>query len=106
LDEAINLDYKRNDRTGKHAFLIPKINSDICTGCGLCERACVTKKAAIHVLPREVAQGDVGGHYIKGWDKKDEKRLNDVPHDVTTHDKRSDLKAQDYLNSSEVLFDE
>ena len=106
LGEAIFLEYKRNDRTGKHAFLIPRVNGDICTGCGLCERACVTKKAAIFILPREVAQGEVGGHYIKGWDENDEKRLEGVSTDVTTHTKRSDLVPQDYLNSSEVLFDE
>jgi len=27
------------------------------------------------VLPREVALGKVGSHYIKGWDKSDEARL-------------------------------
>ena len=106
MDEAIVLEYKRNDRTGKHAFLIPKINSEACTGCGLCERACVTEKAAIFVLPHKVAQGKVGGHYIKGWDQKDENRLEDISTDVITHTKRSELEAQDYLNDSEVLFDD
>jgi len=106
MDEAIFLEYRRNDRTGKHAFLIPKINSEVCTGCGLCERACVTKKAAIFVLPHEVAQGEVGGHYIKGWDEKDEKRLEDVSTDVTTHDDRSDHSPVDYLNDSGALFDD
>ncbi len=46
LDEAIKLVYDRNSRTGKHAFLKPVVNPDICTGCGLCEKACVTKKPA------------------------------------------------------------
>jgi len=78
LDKAIYLEYSKNERTGKHAFLKPIVDSDYCTGCGLCERACVTEKAAIYVLPREVALGKVGDHYIKGWDKADEARLKDA----------------------------
>lgn len=43
IDEALYLKYERNDRTQKHAFLLPVINSDICTGCGKCESVCITK---------------------------------------------------------------
>ncbi|MCH9813381.1 MAG: ferredoxin-type protein NapG [Epsilonproteobacteria bacterium] len=98
LDEAITLEYRRNERTGKHAYLIPVVHSDICTGCGLCEYACITKKPAIYVLPHKIAQGEVGGHYIKGWDKKDEQRLQDVSTDTSTRTERSKLKPADYLN--------
>jgi ferredoxin-type protein NapG len=98
LDEAITLEYRRNNRTGKHAYLIPVVHSDICTGCGLCEHACITKKPAIYILPNNVAQGEVGGHYIKGWDKKDESRIEDVTTDVTTKTKRSEKSPSDYLN--------
>jgi ferredoxin-type protein NapG len=105
LDKAINLEYKRNSRTGKHAYLIPKVDSEFCTGCGLCEHACVTKKPAIFVLPKEIAQGELGDHYIKGWDKKDENRLKNVSENVTTKDKRSELAPQDYLNSGGLLDD-
>ncbi|MCR1810584.1 MULTISPECIES: ferredoxin-type protein NapG [Sulfurospirillum] len=104
MDSAIKLEYRRNTRTGKHAYLIPIVSSDTCTGCGLCERACVTEKAAIHVLPNEVAQGKLGAHYIKGWEKADEKRLENVSQEVTTHTKRSEKKVEDYLNSGEDLF--
>jgi ferredoxin-type protein NapG len=76
----------------------------MCTGCGLCERACVTEKAAIHVLPLEIAKGAIGGHYIKGWDASDEKRLETQSSDVTTHTKRSEKSAQDYLNADEEVF--
>ncbi|PID47914.1 MAG: ferredoxin-type protein NapG [Proteobacteria bacterium] len=93
LGSAIKLEFKRNERTGKHALLMPVVDSDFCTGCGLCEHACITKKAAIFVLPREVALGDVGDHYIKGWDKKDEKRLQNI--EVKKQDKK---QAVDYLN--------
>ncbi len=104
MDSAIVLEYRRNERTGKHAYLIPIVNSLTCTGCGLCERACVTEKAAIHVLPREVAMGSIGAHYIKGWEEGDEKRIETLGSDVTTHTKRSEKSAQDYLNTNEELF--
>jgi len=99
LDEAIKLKYNRNDRTGKHAFLEPVVDTDICTGCGLCEKACVTEKPAIHVLPTEIALGKAGDHYVRGWDKKDQQRVGDRKlEDITTHDERSKKKATDYLN--------
>ncbi len=99
LDDAIKLVYDRNSRTGKHAFLKPEVNMDTCTGCGLCEVACVTEKPAIYVLPREVALGKPGDHYVKGWDKKDQQRVKDrVQTDVTTHNKRSEKSPEDYLN--------
>jgi ferredoxin-type protein NapG len=101
LDEAIKLVYDRNSRTGKHAFLKPVVNPDICTGCGLCEKACVTKKPAIFVLPTEVALGEAGNHYVKGWDRKDQERVDEIDiNSVTTKTKRSEKKAQDYLNSN------
>ena len=97
LDEALYLKYEKNERTGKHAFLKPIVNSDICTGCGLCERACVTKKPSIIVLPREVALGKVGDFYIKGWDKKDEQRVKNAEAETTTTE-RSKRSAIDSLN--------
>ena len=105
LDQAIYLEYEKNERTGKHAFLKPIVDSDFCTGCGLCERACVTDKAAIFVLPREIALGAVGDHYIKGWDKADEKRLKDA-HSETTQTQLSERKAVDTLNDIEGLLDD
>jgi len=106
MGKAIKVEYRRNERTGKHALLVPKVSSDVCTGCGLCEHACVTKKASIFILPREVVKGELGDYYIKGWDANDEKRLKDVSTDVTTQTNRSKLAPQDYLNSDEVLFDD
>ena len=99
LDVAIKLKYEKNERTGKHAFLKPVVDMNACTGCGLCEKACVTEKPAIFVLPRELALGRPGDHYVKGWDKGDEARIqNRVDKDVTTHDERSSKKPVDYLN--------
>ena len=105
MDKAIYLKYEKNERTGKHAFLKPIVDSDFCTGCGLCERACVTKKAAITVLPREIAMGSVGDHYIKGWDKADESRLKNA-HSQTTTTKISEETAVDSLNDMGGLLDD
>ena len=57
LGEAITVEYTQNKRTGKHAFLKPIVHADACTGCGMCEKACVTEKPAIFILPHKVAQG-------------------------------------------------
>jgi len=97
LGEAITIEYSKNERTGKHAFMKPIVHSDACTGCGLCERACVTEKPAIHILPREIAQGKAGNYYIKGWDKKDEKRLEDAK-EIHTETDLSKKPAVDKLN--------
>lgn len=98
LGEAITIEYTKNERTGKHAFMKPVVHSDVCTGCGLCEKACVTEKAAIFILPREVALGRAGDYYIKGWDKEDEKRLENATMELTTTE-RSKKSAIDSLNS-------
>ena len=103
MDEAISLQYDKNERTGKHAFLKPVVHADVCTGCGMCERACVTKKPAIFVLPNEIALGEVGDHYIKGWDKADESRLKDA-HNETTKTELSKKSAMDSLNDTGDLY--
>ncbi|PLY14506.1 MAG: ferredoxin-type protein NapG, partial [Sulfurimonas sp.] len=67
-------------------------------GCGLCEKACVTEKASIFVLPREVAMGKAGNYYIKGWDKSDESRMEEAT-EIKTETELSKEKAMDSLNS-------
>ncbi len=99
LGEAITIEYSKNERTGKHAFLKPVVHADACTGCGLCEHACVTKKPAIFVLPNEIAQGSVDTHYIRGWDTKDENRLEKAQ-EIKTTTNISKKKAVDSLNSN------
>ncbi|MCF6174046.1 MAG: ferredoxin-type protein NapG [Campylobacteraceae bacterium] len=105
MGKALTIDMQMNKRTGKHAFLLPVVHSDVCTGCGLCEKACVVEKSAIFVLPREIAMGRVGTHYVKGWDRKDQQRVGDAKaiHTVT---KRSQKKAIDKLNDLGGLLDE
>lgn len=103
LGEAISVVYEKNERTGKHAFLKPVVHPNVCTGCGLCEKACVTEKASIFILPREVAQGRVGNYYIKGWDKEDEKRLENASQIKTTTE-ISKKSAINSLNDGEELY--
>lgn len=106
MDEAIKIEFERNERTGKHAFLRPVVDTDVCTGCGLCEHACVTEIPAIKVLPLSLILGKAGNHYIKGWDANDEKRLEGVKDDrIDAED--SNNKAMNYLNGDwEDLVDE
>jgi len=105
LGKAITIEYRKNERTGKHAYMQPVVHSEHCTGCGLCEHACVTEKAAIFVLPKEVAMGKAGAHYIKGWDENDDKRVKDAK-GATTTTEISKRSALDSLNDSGSLFDD
>ena len=70
-DKAITLERQHNPRSGMHAFFIPVVHSDACTGCGKCERACVMEEAAIKVMPRQLAKGELGHHYRLGWKEKE-----------------------------------
>ncbi|WP_117234746.1 ferredoxin-type protein NapG [Vibrio maerlii] len=70
IDEAITLEYVRNERTGYHAKMIPTVHSDACTGCGKCEHACVLDEAAIKVVPTALAKGKLGDFYELSWDEK------------------------------------
>jgi ferredoxin-type protein NapG len=78
IDSAITVDLIRNERTGKHAMRAPVVHSGVCTGCGLCEKACITQKASIFILPRDIAMGKTSPRYIRGWDERDNERLKDV----------------------------
>lgn len=69
--EAISLDYQHNERSGGHAFFIPIVHSDGCTGCGKCEQACILDEAAIKVFPLALAKGMLGRHYRLGWEEKE-----------------------------------
>jgi ferredoxin-type protein NapG len=100
LGEAITIVTQKNDRTGKHAFMLPIVHDSVCTGCGLCEQACVTQKPAIFVLPMDVSKGVAGDHYVKGWDKKDQLRAgNRKLEDIETKTKLSEKAPSDYLNT-------
>ncbi len=102
LDEALTIERKINERTQKHAYLLPLVNGDVCTGCGVCEHVCVVEEPAIIVFPRSVATGKVSNHYIKGWDKSDEKRMK--LKETRQDDKKDIDSGLDYLNTDEELY--
>lgn len=104
LDQAIVLEYGRNERTGKHAFLKPVVVPDTCTGCGMCEHACITEKASITILPREVVMGRAGDHYVKAWDKQDQKRVKNARATITKTE-ISKKSALDSLNDDTGLLE-
>ena len=80
------------------AFLLPIVDSDYCTGCGKCEIACITDKAAITVLPRDMVMGKLGNNYVKGWVEGDDAKLKDA--DTKMHlDSKKGIK---YLNGDEL----
>jgi ferredoxin-type protein NapG len=68
--KAITLNFRHNDRSGRHALFIPIVHSTDCTGCGKCEKACILEEAAIKVLPMALAKGLLGRHYRLGWEQK------------------------------------
>jgi ferredoxin-type protein NapG len=70
IDKAITLETRHNPRSDRHAMLIPTVHAQDCTGCGKCEKSCVLERAAIKVLPAQVARGELGAHYRKGWEEK------------------------------------
>ncbi|MBI5329600.1 MAG: ferredoxin-type protein NapG [Betaproteobacteria bacterium] len=51
----------------RHTVFKPIVNSDSCTGCGICEKACPTQISAIRILPHHLVQGKIGDHYRLGW---------------------------------------
>ena len=68
IDKAITLEKFSNPRSDRHAMLLPTVHAEHCTGCGKCEKSCVLEQAAIKVLPPQIARGELGHHYRKGWD--------------------------------------
>ncbi|MCL3781631.1 ferredoxin-type protein NapG [Prolixibacteraceae bacterium JC049] len=100
IDKAITLDIDKNQVTKKHANLKPIVHSDYCTGCGKCEQVCVTEKAAIFILPRHIATGKVGDHYLKSWEKQDK-----IPTPQKDQKQKNDdvQSAMDYLNNDDIL---
>ncbi len=50
-------------KLSRHAVFEPMVDSEHCTGCGLCEKSCPTELAAIRVLRPEFVQGRIGSHY-------------------------------------------
>lgn len=101
IGEAISIEYVENKVTGRHANLQPVVNSDVCTGCGICEKVCIVEKPAIKVLPRDAVTGEIGDHYIRSWQDGDESRINTYKPGVP--DQQNLESALDYLNTDDIL---
>lgn len=99
IDQALKLEYKRNERTNKHAYLLPIVDANFCTGCGKCERACVTEKAAIFVLPYELGMGAMGDNYVISWEDGSDAKLDKASSEINL----DDSKPLDYLNDGGLL---
>ncbi|OOF69918.1 ferredoxin-type protein NapG [Rodentibacter caecimuris] len=82
IDQAITLERQHNPRSDKHALFIPTVHSELCTGCGKCEQACVLEEAAIKVLPIPLAKGMLGMHYRLGWQEKQKAGQSLAPDDL------------------------
>jgi len=54
------------------------------------------------VLPNEVSKGVAGDHYVKGWDKKDEARIENAKAEESTTELSKKGSANDYLNSGDL----
>ena len=92
IDEAITLERRHNERTGKHAQFIPVVNTDACTGCGKCEKSCVLEEAAIKVLPVRLAKGALGRHYRLGWEEQKKRGKSLLPDLIDLPDRMPETK--------------
>ena len=98
MDEALRLELEPQERTGKHAYFLPVVDSEHCTGCGKCEHSCILERAAIRVLPRELAKGKLGDHYRFGW--KEETKIS---RDFTAPDSAPDIPEWGERGLEQVL---
>lgn len=82
MGQAIGLEFRSQEPTGRHALFLPVVDSDACTGCGMCEHSCVLEQAAIKVMPRELAMGRGGASYRFGWEEEPEISQDFEPSDA------------------------
>ena len=104
--DAIFLHKERNERTDMHAFLKPVVDPAVCTGCGMCEHACPTTYPSIFIKPLSSISGDVGSHYIVGWDKDDVQRAKESAGDSRMQrTKRNERSALDNVNDVDGILE-
>jgi ferredoxin-type protein NapG len=98
-DTAISVEHHPR-KLSKHAMFVPLVHSAACTGCGICEKACPTDKAAIRILPAKWVQGAIGEHYRLGWTIDTPITQQFKPANTTTEkvEKKSAATGMGYLN--------
>ena len=102
--DAITLNYRHNKRSGRHALFIPVVHSDHCTGCGLCEKACILDEPAVKVFPTQLAKGLLGKHYRLGWEQQSDAGGSLVTPDVEHHFNLPEGVRYDY-DGKGLIFD-
>jgi len=101
IERAISLRFERNVRTGKHAFLVPVVDRDECTGCGICEERCITEEAAVKVVPLALVTGKAGDHYQRGWLREQPETTSDqgsTPIETAGPNRSAEGTPESYLN--------
>ncbi|MFZ5775453.1 MAG: ferredoxin-type protein NapG [Thermodesulfobacteriota bacterium] len=93
IDKAITLNPLHNQRSGKHTLFLPEVHSKHCTGCGKCEKSCVLEKAAIKVLPLDLAKGELGEHYRVGWEEKTKAGHSLIPEQMDLPDRMPEFTS-------------
>ncbi|PCI29677.1 MAG: ferredoxin-type protein NapG [SAR324 cluster bacterium] len=111
IDKALTINYRPQERTGKHAFFEPVVHSDVCTGCGMCEQVCILEESAIRILPHKLAQGKLGSNYRLGWKEKTKiSNFKDSSPEKTKEERQQESNemlnnALDSLNDMGTLYD-
>ena len=64
IDEAITIDFQAMENDSIHTKFIPAINTDICTGCGLCVERCAVDQpyVPIRIVTRAEQEKDSNRH--------------------------------------------
>lgn len=64
IDEAITIDFQAMENDSIHTKFIPAINTDICTGCGLCVERCAVDQpyVPIRIVTRAEQEKDSSRH--------------------------------------------
>ncbi|HAN77485.1 MAG TPA: ferredoxin-type protein NapG [Bacteroidales bacterium] len=104
MGKAISIKNENNPETGKHAFFYPEIHKDVCTGCGVCERACITELPSIIVVSHEAVTGSTGDFYLSTKDK--ESKVKSENANKNGDKAETEQKTLDYLNDLEGLTDD